>query len=94
MGRRDPLAGIWPLVRNDSGSLYASSEGDLREPPKAPLNGQVVADFFYLIYRPDGSIDAPQMAPSIAIRRQTHPTLNDYVVIAQENTGRVKVVAK
>jgi len=84
---------VTPLTRNDAQSMYNSDQGELRQPPTALLNGHLVSDFFYLIYRPDGSIDAPQIAPSLAVRRQTHPTLNDYVVIAQENTGRVKVVA-
>lgn len=85
---------VKPLERDDIASLYPPNEGDLGGVTMAVLNGMAVSDFCYLVFRPDGSIDAPQIAPSVVINRKTQPNLNDYVVVAQENTGRVKIVTQ
>lgn len=84
---------VVPFVRDQSDSLYRSGLAGLESPLALPLQGENVTDYFYLIYRPNGSIDAPQIAPSVAIRRQNKESVNDYVVVAQENTGRIKIVA-
>lgn len=83
-----------PIERDDKDSLYEESEGRFDGSALAPFDGRQVADYFYLVYRPDGSIDAPEISPGLVIRRQTKPDITDYVVVAQENTGRVKVVAQ
>jgi len=83
-----------PIERDDIASLYKQQEGRFDGSALAPFDGRQVADYFYLVYRPDGSIDAPEISPGLVIRRQTKPDINDYVVVAQENTGRVKVVAQ
>lgn len=85
---------VVPFMRDQSDSLYRSGTAGLSAGLDIPLAGEKVADYFYLIYRPNGSIDAPQIAPSVAIRRQTKESVNDYVVVAQENTGRIKIVGE
>lgn len=82
------------LKRDNIASLYSQSEGSFDGMALSPFNGRQVEDFFYLVYRPDGSIDAPQIAPSLVIRRENGPLQSDYVVVAQENTGRIKIVAQ
>ena len=83
---------VLPFVRDQAESLYLSSSIELKSSLDLPLQGDKVSDYFYLIYRPNGSIDAPQTAPSVAIRRQNKESVNDYVVVAQESTGRIKIV--
>jgi len=83
---------VVPLERSDTSSLYEQGNGLFDGSALSSFNGQPVSQYFYLVYRPDGSIDAPQIAPSLVI--STKPDINDYVVVAQENTGRVKVVAQ
>ena len=85
---------VKPLERDAVASLYHPNEGNLSGLTMAVLNGAAVSDFCYLVFRPDGSIDAPQIAPSVVINRKTQPNLNDYVVVAQENTGRVKILTQ
>ena len=83
-----------PIKRDDIASLYKQQEGSFDGSALAPFDGRQVADYFYLVYRPDGSIDSPEISPGLVIRLQTKPDINDYVVVAQENTGRVKIVAQ
>lgn len=74
-------------------SLYQSTSRSLDIPNIVRLDGRQVSEYFFLIFRPDGSIDAPEIAPSIEVGRYSKKALNDYTIIAQENTGRIKVVA-
>ena len=74
-------------------SLYQSTARSLDIPNPTRLDGRQVSDYFFLIFRPDGSIDSPEIAPSIAVGRYSQTALNDYTIVAQENTGRIKVVA-
>jgi Tfp pilus assembly protein FimT len=83
---------VIPFARDQVESLYLSNSKELSSSLEIPLQGEKVTNYFYLIYRPNGSIDAPQTAPSVAIRKQNKESVNDYVVVAQENTGRIKIV--
>jgi len=78
--------------RSGNKTYFSQPGGALPSSLPVKFDGLPVSNYFYIIYRPDGTIDAPQIAPSVSIRRFTQPNTDDYIVLAQENTGRVKII--
>jgi prepilin-type N-terminal cleavage/methylation domain-containing protein len=80
--------------RNGNKSFYASTSGGaLQGRLPVELNGAEVVDYSYVIFRPDGTVDAPETGPSLSISRlHNQRDTEDYIVLVQENTGRSKVI--
>jgi len=87
--------GVFP--RDGADSFYANSgnqsngllSGDL--PTK--MNGKVVSEYSYIVFRPDGSVDSPAKAPSLTLKRLSKADKNDdYIILVSENSGRCKVI--
>ena len=80
--------------RDSAPSFYsASGNGLLTGDLPAKLNNKTVSDYSYIIFRPDGSVDAPTRAPSLSLRRLSKNNTNDdYIILVQENSGRCKVI--
>ncbi|MBE2205282.1 MAG: prepilin-type N-terminal cleavage/methylation domain-containing protein [Chthoniobacterales bacterium] len=87
--------GVFP--RGGSDSFYSVSEseagGALEGELPVRLDGAAVTEYSYIVFRPDGSVDAPAQAPSLTLKHLSKANLKDaYIILVQENSGRCKVI--
>ncbi|KAH0534008.1 hypothetical protein FGG08_007385 [Glutinoglossum americanum] len=51
--------------------------------------GNDISSYSYIVFRPDGTVAAPKIGPSLSLKRLNKDnTANDYIILVQENTGR------
>jgi prepilin-type N-terminal cleavage/methylation domain-containing protein len=57
------------------------------------FKGSEISKYSYIVFRPDGTVDAPKSGPSLTLKRLNTANLHDdYIILVQENTGRSKVI--
>jgi prepilin-type N-terminal cleavage/methylation domain-containing protein len=87
---------ITPYLRDSVSSFYAYSSSSSQIPSlPSTLNGKTLANFSYIVFNPDGSVNAPTAGPALNVlrtRRQNVSSTSDYVLLIQEDTGRMKVI--
>lgn len=57
------------------------------------LNGESISSYSYIIFQPDGTVEAPEDGPSLSLSRDGKNTY-DYLVLVQKNSGRSKVISQ
>jgi prepilin-type N-terminal cleavage/methylation domain-containing protein len=87
--------GVFP--RDGMDSFYANSgsqsNGLLSGELPTKMNGKGITEYSYIVFRPDGSVDAPAKAPSLTLKRLSKADKNDdYIILVSENSGRCKVI--
>jgi prepilin-type N-terminal cleavage/methylation domain-containing protein len=83
--------------RDGHPSFYGS---DAHEPitlTALPLkfDGKVISDYDYVIFQPNGSVDAPAgiTGPAVTFRTETAPnSRTDYTVVIQSDSGRSRII--
>lgn len=79
-------------------SFYrATSAGPLTGTLPIKLDGKEVTDYDYIVFYPDGSVDAPTVGPALEFKRyqggQDMTTVAaDYTLVVQSNSGRAKII--
>lgn len=89
--------GMRVFPREDSDSFYTESspEGALTGALPARRGGAAVTAYSYIVFRPDGSVDAPKRAPSLGLRRlDKSGETDDFILLVSENSGRCKVIER
>lgn len=84
-------------LRNGADGFYAAGGGSLPVGAlPAKLNGGTVSgSYSYIIFRPDGSVDARSSGPTLTFQRKsTGAAKMEYMLVVQEGSGRTKVVVE
>jgi len=82
-----------PDIQITTSSFYAPGGSSLSGNLPLNLSGTPVSNYAYIIFCPDGSVEAPTLGPTINLRRSNKSTSNaDYTIIVQQDSGRAKVV--
>ncbi len=80
-------------LRDGKKSFFAGGEGPLVAPLPLKLNGKSVSEYDYIVFYPDGSVNAPANGPALTFRRLNKAdTSTEYTLVVQSNSGRTKII--
>jgi len=80
-------------LRDGKKSFFAGGEGPLLAPLPLKLNGKSVSEYDYIVFYPDGSVNAPANGPALTFRRLNKTdTATEYTMVVQSNSGRTKII--
>lgn len=82
-----------PYKRDGEQSFYAAGQNDLSGILPVRLDGLEVSAYDYIMFHPDGIVDAPKSAPAVIVSSALRTSARqEYTIVVQSETGRPKVL--
>ena len=85
---------LTPYVRNGVTTFYSMSSGTSFSLPTT-WNNHDLANDYYIVFYPDGSVGAPASGPAINLQPSTRQSSAnpDYTLLIQDGSGRTKIIS-